>query len=35
MGKDYSTLSAARAIAQKINELGIVPPQRGWGGCGV
>lgn len=35
MDKAYSSASGAGMVAQKVNELGLVPQQQGGGGCGV
>ncbi len=35
MGKVYSSANGAGLVAAKINELGLVPQQRGDGSCGV
>lgn len=36
MGKDFSTISGwSTSVAQKVNELGLMPQQKGGAGCGV
>ncbi|MBI3627677.1 MAG: hypothetical protein HY220_02970 [Candidatus Sungbacteria bacterium] len=35
MDKVYSSASGASLVAQKVNELGLVPQQKGGAGCGV
>jgi len=35
MGKVYSSASGAGLVAQKVNELGLVPQQQGGGSCGT
>ncbi|MBI4128084.1 MAG: hypothetical protein HY459_03365 [Parcubacteria group bacterium] len=35
MGKVYSSASGAGLVVQKVNELGLVPQQKGGVGCGV
>lgn len=35
MGSVYSTSSGSGVVGKKVNELGLIPPQRGGAGCGV